>query len=174
MADNKVKSFRIDDETANKFKEIASAIGGNQQETLSELIKVYEFQNSKMNLPNLAGQIETVQKYANTIVDYYMQALQQNADMKETIYTEFRSQLASKESTITYLQEKNCEAEKSLAEIEKCLATKKEESEALKSVLEEKEEIIELLRKEIKTLKENNASLDIAKELKSMLDKFMK
>ena len=41
--------------------------------------------------------------------------------MKETIYTEFRSQLVSKESTITDLQEKNCEAEKSLAEIEKCL-----------------------------------------------------
>ena len=39
MADDKqvkVKSFRIDDETSEKFKEIANKIGGNQQETLSK------------------------------------------------------------------------------------------------------------------------------------------
>ena len=50
MSENKElkpKSFRIDDETAEKFKEISSAIGGNQQQTLAKLIEAYEFQSGK-------------------------------------------------------------------------------------------------------------------------------
>ena len=43
----KPKSFRIDDATADKFKEISSQIGGNQQETLAKLIEAYEFQGGK-------------------------------------------------------------------------------------------------------------------------------
>lgn len=44
MADGKElkpKSFRIDNETAEKFKEISNTIGGgNQQETLAKLIDI--------------------------------------------------------------------------------------------------------------------------------------
>ena len=43
MADNKEtkpRSFRIDDETAEKFKEISSVISGNQQQTLAKLIEI--------------------------------------------------------------------------------------------------------------------------------------
>lgn len=50
MADGKElkpKSFRIDDETAEKFKEISNTIGGNQQETLAKLIEAFEFQSGK-------------------------------------------------------------------------------------------------------------------------------
>ena len=43
----KPKSFRIDEETAEKFKQISAAIGGNQQEALSKLIEAYEFQTGK-------------------------------------------------------------------------------------------------------------------------------
>lgn len=43
----KPKSFRINDETAEKFKEIAASICGNQQETLAKLIESYEFQSGK-------------------------------------------------------------------------------------------------------------------------------
>ena len=41
MADGKElrpRSFRIDDETAERIKEISNTIGGNQQETLAKLI----------------------------------------------------------------------------------------------------------------------------------------
>ena len=43
----KPKSFRIDEETAEKFKQISAAIGVNQQEALSKLIGFYEFQTEK-------------------------------------------------------------------------------------------------------------------------------
>ena len=50
MADDKAlkpRSYRINDETAEKIKEIAASIGGNQQETLAKLIEAYEFQSGK-------------------------------------------------------------------------------------------------------------------------------
>lgn len=50
MADGKElkpRSFRIDDTTIEKFKEISNIIGGNQQETLAKLIESFEFQSGK-------------------------------------------------------------------------------------------------------------------------------
>ncbi len=50
MADGKElkpRSFRIDDETAERIKEISNIIGGNQQETIAKLIEAYEFQSGK-------------------------------------------------------------------------------------------------------------------------------
>ena len=46
----KPKSFRLNDETNEKFKEIAMEIGGNQQETLTQLIEAYELQKGKLAL----------------------------------------------------------------------------------------------------------------------------
>ena len=54
----KPKSFRINDETAEKFKEISMNIGGNQQETLSKLIEAYEFQAGKAVLTEKKADIE--------------------------------------------------------------------------------------------------------------------
>ena len=50
MADGKElkpKSFRIDEATAEKFKEISGQIGGNQQRTLAKLRGAIEFQSGK-------------------------------------------------------------------------------------------------------------------------------
>ena len=58
----KPKSFRIDDETAEKFKEISSAIGGNQQQTLAKLIETYHFQTGKSILTNKRDDIDQLEK----------------------------------------------------------------------------------------------------------------
>ena len=44
MAEVKPRSFRIDEETAEKFKKICLEAGLNQQETLAKLIESYELQ----------------------------------------------------------------------------------------------------------------------------------
>ena len=65
MADGKElkpKSFRIDDETAEKFKEISNTIGGNQQETLAKLIEAFEFQSGKAILTEKKADIEQIEK----------------------------------------------------------------------------------------------------------------
>lgn len=109
MADEKIlkpKSFRIDDETADKFKEIAASIGGSQQETLAKLIEAFEFQSGKAILTEKKSDIEQFEKYVTAITRMYMGSLEANQNVTETIRTEFDALLKSKDATIQDLQEK--------------------------------------------------------------------
>lgn len=107
MADNKElkpKSFRLDEETAEKFKEIAITIGGNQQETLSKLIEAYEFQSGKAVLTEKKSDIEQFEKYVTALTRMFMSSLEDNQNITETVRTEFDALLKSKESVIQDLQ----------------------------------------------------------------------
>ena len=109
MADDKVlkpKSFRIDDETADKFKEISATIGGNQQETLAKLIEAFEFQSGKAILTEKKADIDQFEKYVTAITRMYMSSLEDNQNITETVRTEFDALLKSKDATIQDLQEK--------------------------------------------------------------------
>ena len=100
----KPKSFRIDDETAEKFKEIASSIGGSQQETLAKLIEAFEFQQGKAVLTAKKADIEQFEKYVGCLIRMFMGALEDNQNVTETVRTEFDALLMSKDSTIQDLQ----------------------------------------------------------------------
>lgn len=109
MADDKTlkpKSFRITDETADKFKEISATIGGNQQETLAKLIEAFEFQSGKAILIEKKADIEHFEKYVTAITRMYMSSLEDNQNVTETVRTEFDALLKSKDCTIQDLQEK--------------------------------------------------------------------
>lgn len=109
MADGKElkpKSFRIDDETAEKFKEISNTIGGNQQETLAKLIEAFEFQSGKAILTEKKADIEQFEKYITAITRMFMGNLEDNQNITETVRTEFDALLKSKDTTIQDLQEK--------------------------------------------------------------------
>ncbi len=100
----KPKSFQIDDETAEKFKEISASIGGNQQQTLSKLIEAYEFQSGKAILTDKKADIEEFKKYITAITRKYMGSLEDNQSLSQTIRTEFDALLSSKDTTIQDLQ----------------------------------------------------------------------
>ncbi len=102
----KPKSFRIDDETAEKFKEISNTIGGNQQETLAKLIEAFEFQSGKAILTEKKADIEQFEKYVSAITRMFMGSLEDNQNITETVRTEFDALLKSKDTTIQDLQEK--------------------------------------------------------------------
>lgn len=102
----KPKSFRIDEKTAKKFKEISAAIGGNQQETLAKLIETYEFQAGKAILIDKKSDIDQFEKYVNAITRMFMGVLEDNQNMTETVRTEFDALLKSKDATIQDLQNK--------------------------------------------------------------------
>lgn len=107
MADSKElkpKSFRIDDETADKFKEISSTIGGNQQETLAKLIEAWEFQSGKAILTEKKADIEQFEKYVTALTRMFMSSLEDNQNITETVRTEFEALLQSKDTTIQDLQ----------------------------------------------------------------------
>ena len=98
------KSFQIDDETAEKFKEISASIGGNQQQTLSKLIEAYEFQSGKAILTDKKADIEEFKKDITAITRKYMGSLEDNQSLSQTIRTEFDALLSSKDTTIQDLQ----------------------------------------------------------------------
>lgn len=107
MADDKTlkpKSFRIDDETAEKFKEISAIIDGNQQETLAKLIEAFEFQSGKAILTEKKSDIEQFEKYVNALTRMYMGSLEDNQNITETVRTEFEALLQSKDTIIQDLQ----------------------------------------------------------------------
>lgn len=102
----KPKSFRIDDETAEKFKEISNTIGGNQLETLAKLIEAFEFQSGKAVLTEKKADIEQFEKYVTAITRMFMGSLEDNQNITETIRTEFDALLKSKDAVIQDLQDK--------------------------------------------------------------------
>lgn len=113
MAEDKVlkpKSFRIDDETADKFKQISASIGGNQQEALSKLIEAYEFQSGKAILTERKADIDQFETYVTAITRMFMGSLEDNQNLSETIRTEFDALLQSKDVTIQELRKKFAQA----------------------------------------------------------------
>ena len=109
MADGKElkpRSFRIDDTTIEKFKEISNTIGGNQQETIAKLIEAYEFQSGKAVLIEKKADIEQFEKYITAITRMFMGSLEDNQNITETVRTEFDALLTSKDAVIQDLQEK--------------------------------------------------------------------
>lgn len=107
MADDKSlkpKSFRITDETADKFKEIAGTIGGNQQEALAKLIEAYEFQQGKAVLTEKKADLEKFEQYVAVLVRMYMGSLEDNQNITDTVRTEFEALLKSKDAVIQDLQ----------------------------------------------------------------------
>ncbi len=102
----KPKSFRINDETAEKFKEISNTIGRNQQETLAKLIEAYEFQSGKAILVEKKADIEQFEKYITALTRMFMGCLEDNQNITDTVRTEFDALLKSKDTVIQDLQEK--------------------------------------------------------------------
>lgn len=107
MADSKElkpKSFRIDDETAERFKAISGKIGGNQQETLAKLIETYEFQSGKSILTERKSDIERFERHITSLTRMYMSILEDDQNLSETIRAEYDALLKSKDTTIQDLQ----------------------------------------------------------------------
>ncbi len=113
------KAFRITEETAEKFKEIAQSLGVNQQQALAKLIEVYEMEVGKESIPEMRGNIDTFEEYIHAATNMYMQALETNQNMRALIRTEYEAQLKSKDKVIEDLQKKMETVEEVAKQIDK-------------------------------------------------------
>lgn len=135
----KPRSFRINDETAEKFKEISATIGGNQQETLAKLIESYEFQAGKAVLTEKKDDIEQFERYAAILTRMFMSSLEDNQNARTTIRTEFEALLQSKDNTIQTLQAQAVLDEAAKQQAIEHEKLQKEENKRLRETLETKE-----------------------------------
>lgn len=178
MADSKELkpvSYRIDDETKEKFKQITAEIGGNQQETMNVLINAYYLQSKQNGLEEFRGSIDQFQAYVTSIVTMYTNSLQANHDMKTSVMQEFEALLQSKDNTIQDLQSQLTAAKRQQEE-----AAAKSETYAGENT--RLNEYIESLKKEFNSKLDdmqsmladkeslNKALTDSCNELKSKVD----
>jgi len=164
MADGKElkpKSIRITEETAEKFKEVSAALGGNQQEALSKLIETYEYQLGKNILTDKKADIDQFERYVNAISRMYMATLEDNQNITETVRTEFDALLKSKDVTIQNLQEQLAKAKQLQVESAESAKIHEEENTRLKNHID-------------KLSKEYDAKLDDLQTMLSDKDKLNK
>ncbi len=175
-----IKSFRIDDQTSEKFKEISNEISGNQQETMAKLIEAYEFQKGKMVLVEKRNDIDQFEKYISCLTNMYMRSLEDNQNITDTVRTEFQSQLQVKDNLISELQKKLEENKNVVAAATQEAKQEKQQSEILKAELErlkemlkEKEKLNIALEDNCKDLKAKNEQLPhLEQELKDIKNNY--
>ena len=178
MAEDKVlkpKSFRIDDETAEKFKAISGAIGGNQQETLAKLIEAYEFQAGKAILTDKKADIEQFEKYVTAITRMYMGSLEDNQNITETVRTEFDALLKSKDATIQDLQAQLTTSKQLKEEATRQSKYYSDENDRLNGVIESRTNEYESKMQDMKEIladkdKLNKALAESCEDLKQKID----
>lgn len=175
------KSFRVDDETASKIKEIAAKIGGNQQAAFSALISAYEFEQGKASIPERADEIEAFHSKLHDAEEIYKKVLEQYRDQKETIHAQYDALLRSKDATIQQLQESlekqkaefvEVKAELSVAlksasdaedrknNAEALARQAKDAADAAKGQIQDKQDMIDRISRDLKIADEKSAQYD--------------
>lgn len=179
------KAFRLTEETADKFKEIAQDMGANQQQALARLIEVYETEMGKESFPEMREDIDTFEGYIHAAANMYMQALESVQNMRALVRTEYDAQLKSKDKSIAELQEKVELSNKVVKEVsdkendyKAQINELNEELDNLKKSLdEERENFKDKLNESTRTyiaLSNSYDKLQLSEtETKSMLSKFM-
>ena len=117
MAELRPRSFRIDEETAEKFKKICLEAGLNQQDALAKLIESYELQAGKAVLTEKRDEIEQFERYTSILIQKYMVALEDYQNVKQTVRTEFNALIHSKNGLIEDLQQQKKAAEEAMKQV---------------------------------------------------------
>lgn len=177
MAEEKVlkpKSFRLDDETADKFRKIGETIGANQQETLERLIQAYELQIGKSNLTEKKADMEKFEGYIAILNRMYMASLEDNQHITDVVRESFEDALKSKDQTIRELQKRESKAVWDMNEAvnqmevyrtlgeehKKELEASQKDCEAVKASLEDKDQLNKALTDTCNELRAKVASLE--------------
>ncbi len=180
------KAFRITEETAEKFKEIAQSLGANQQQALAKLIEVYEMEVGKESIPEMRGNIDTFEEYIHAVTNMYMQALENNQNMRALVRTEYEAQLKSKDKVIEDLQKKVQTVEEIARQIDKkekeylnTIHTLENDKKILEKKVEdaytETKNKIEMYDSRYNELKASFEKIQMSEEnFKSMVTSFMK
>ena len=102
------RSFRIDDDTAEKIRAITGELGAgaNTQEAFARMIEAYEIQKAKFALGKDSQSVEEFEAHVNILSRLFMGMVEKKQMLSETVRTEYEAMITSKEKTIQSLQEK--------------------------------------------------------------------
>lgn len=162
----KVKSFRVDENTFSKFKEIASNEFGNQSQCLDALINLYETEEAKSAIVGRGLEIETFQDYLNKISRLFITSLQLSTDAEERAKESFVRKIESKDEALSLLKEKY-----DIIKLE--ISKEKQNNKALKQKVDELTKNVDELEKGKSTLSQlANRNYDLSVKFEEELTKY--
>ncbi|MDD3361808.1 MAG: hypothetical protein PHW34_09075 [Hespellia sp.] len=140
---SKPRSFRINDETANKFKQIADELQENQQGAFARLIEAYEMQQVKINLGEDKKVLEKYEEHMSSINRLVTNLLEEKINIEEKVRGDYEVLLRSKDTTIQELQGSNTVMEQIKESSQKRSAELKDENARLTAQISELEKKLE-------------------------------
>lgn len=156
------RSFRISEATADKIKEIAAEIGGNQQQTMAKLIESYELQKGKAVLADKRTDIETFENYINAVTRMYMAVLEDNQNVTALVKAEFEAHLNSKDNVIQDLQDKMAKAKQAEQEATADAEGLKDENARLNNYIDSIKSEFEAKTKDLQDMLKDKDNLNTA------------
>ena len=102
MADNdiKVTSMRLNSEDIEKFKEFASNNDFNQQQAFNALIALAKLEKAKTTLGDRSKRIEVFRDTVTKLMNFYINALEENATTEDRIREELQKELRTKDKIL--------------------------------------------------------------------------
>ena len=165
--DLKVKSFRISEETTDKFKSVCADFD-NQNAALAALISAYEIQNAKAVLSTRQTELEDYDVHLQALQRAFLQSLELNTNAEERIRNEFARQLDTKDKTIADYQARIDELTADLKMVkEKCSTDIQVSADKLSEALRD---ITEVNEKNARLTDELNAAKATIQDKLSIID----
>ncbi len=153
------RSYRVDEETAEKIAALGKELGINQNGVFETLLSAYELQQDAALVPDAAKDIETFISHLRAIQDAYHNIVSINAQTEERIRQEFQRRLENQEKQISDLLAVKAEQGKKIEELtaeltdklvilsskDKAIAEAEQKISEREKSLADKEKIIESL-----------------------------
>lgn len=143
MSEIKPATFRLDTNTTEKFKELASTLGLTQDKMLVDLISAFELEQAKQTLTDRGKEIEEFQDISYRLIRIYTNSLELNKSTEERIKDKFTEQLIQKQDLITNLQEQVNKFKEDAKSKDTLLSMTLDDNKKLKSELNNINSIVE-------------------------------
>lgn len=142
-------SFRLDDETKEKIKELSIELGLNQQGTLQTLLDTFEIVKSKEVLSDsdLQRSITEFEYFTSSVNKSYIQILHALQDAEKKAEFKVKEQLESKDKIIVDLQERIAQYKQLAAEEKENLKSHEEQYNEVRNTLDKRNKDIETIEK---------------------------
>lgn len=178
MSEIKPVSFRIGEEEQEKFKAYATENGFNQADAFKSLMSMLELENARNTLGNRAKAIDAFKETTNRLINFYLNALEENVTTEDRMREELYKEIKVKEDTIANIMDQLGELKDSEVKLKDNLQAAEEinnnlqeEITKVNTELQDKNKQIEILNRNNNTLQEQLNEYKEYKEANKVLEK---
>lgn len=175
MGEIKQTNFRIDEENANKFRKFCEEEGFNQAQGFDHLIQVLEFDKAKMSIPTRVMEMEEFERHTKALLAAFLNSLEIAENTEERVMDRVQTQMENKDQMLFKLQEDLKAKEMEIQELKnsaeelqnmfdmvsKNAKDQVNSNDKLTKALEDKEEVISILKEKIKETENKGSEVDL-------------